>query len=99
MYKGEHEAFLFRVQEYVSEHPDVAPMVTDFIRRGIQQALQETQQRACDMETCLVWALNPRMNGAMAGIVEKLLKWKNKSAMRWDSELERLNKKLEPKSP
>lgn len=90
MYQGEHDKFLFMVQDYITEHPDAAPMVTDFIRRGIQQALQQTQERACDMEVALTFALNPKMKGATTSIIEKIMKWNGKSALAWDSELQRL---------
>lgn len=86
------EAFLFFVRQYVAEHPEVAAHVADQARIGLQEALSKAYERAADMEVALVAATAKRLNNANNVIVEKLEKWKGKTACRWDDFVAELKK-------
>ena len=37
-----HDDFLEYVKNYVSDHPDVAPFVTNYVAKGLKEALATT---------------------------------------------------------
>ena len=75
--------FLAFVREYVAEDPECAPMVTEFVRQGVSNALAEANLRAADMETALTVAMARRYKGADELIRDKLAAWEGKTSMNW----------------
>lgn len=77
------EQFLMLVREYVSVDPECAPMVTEFARQGVSNALAEASRRAADMEAALAVAMAKRYKGADELIRDKLAAWEGKTVMNW----------------
>lgn len=80
-------AFLSAIVAYVNEHPSVAPYVVEAARKGIERALNETLERAVDMEVALAMQLGKgKLNDLSRA---KLEKWRGKSSLEWKWALER----------
>ena len=92
--KQEHYAFLHSVKQYVSDNPDVAAYVSDFVAEGINESRNEALKRAADMETALAVALARRNKGHDSLIVSILNRWRNKSALCWDSTIQIIDGKV-----
>lgn len=88
-----HGAFLSGVQKYISDNPQVAPYVTEYIAHGIQDALKHSQEMAADMESALVGALCVKGKKGRELTLQKLQKWVGKSHMDakiWKNPIRRL---------
>lgn len=77
------EQFLMLVRDYISADPECAPMVTEFARQGVSNALAEANRRAADMEAALAVAMAKRYKGADELIRDKLAAWEGKTVMNW----------------
>lgn len=88
-----NDEFLEYVKNYVSDHPDVAPFVTNFVAQGLKEALDLTMDRATDMEAALIISLAQRYGSKEEFIISKIEKWKDRSSLNWDSILIRLQGK------
>lgn len=91
----EHEQFLHEVADYVKKNPEIAARVVEATQRGINQALEETRQRAVDMETALACAMNHRLKNWKYLVVNILGKWQNRTSLNWNHEIQQLEKELE----
>lgn len=90
-----HYDFLNYVKGYITKHPEVGAVVSDYVAAGITEALKESNQRALDMEVALVAATAVRYKNANALILDKLKKWQGKTAIRWDDLIKKLESKDE----
>jgi hypothetical protein len=98
-----HSHFLQQVESYVTEHPTVAPYVTQFVAQGIENSRQLLIEQAGDMESALAQSLFRRfrkgklknMTEEDVFVVEKIKKWKEKGRcfINWDWLLDVVNKK------
>ena len=79
----EHSRFLYSVQEYVKEHPEIAARVTEHATAGLAIALKSMQEKACDMETLAMVCIERKFKGRDELIKNKLLKWKDKLCFVW----------------
>lgn len=88
--------FLATIAEYVRKRPEIAPYITDFIRQGIEQALDESRNRAADMEIALIAALSKRnKKWADELLKDKITKWKDRGSINppaWDEIIKDLSK-------
>lgn len=91
----EHEQFLHEVADYVRKNPEIAARTVEATQRGINQALEETRQRAVDMETALACAMNARLKNWKYLVVNILGKWRHKTALSWEHDIKQLEKDLE----
>ena len=87
-----HDTFFRYVAEYIEMNPTVAPHVAHAVEHGLSEALKKSNQRAADMETALVFALEPKRKQHRFFIAEKLRKWEGKTALNWDKQLTKLEK-------
>lgn len=78
------EQFLMMVRAYIESDPEAAAHVADYVQAGLRVALDETRERAADMEVALAVLAAKRYKGANALVCDKLAKWNGKTAMRWD---------------
>lgn len=78
-----HQDFLKGVELYVKANPEVAAHIASHVERGISSALQETRERASDMEAALSVAIAKRYKKRDELILQKLEKWKDKSSLNW----------------
>ena len=90
--------FLLYVTDYVTAHPEVGAHVSDYVAKGIMRSRMEALERAADFESALGLLLYKSDKHANKFILEKLLKWKGKTALRWDDQIERLDRKLGPRN-
>jgi hypothetical protein len=89
------EEFQAAVQAVVAAHPDWAPGIGEAARRGLLERVQRDAQRATDMETIAMLALDrlvlrklrPRDRDLL---LEKLRPWQGSTAFKWDSVLAQL---------
>jgi hypothetical protein len=82
--------FLEHVKNYVSVNPDIAPYVTNFVADGLRDALNDTKERAADMEAALCVSLAKRYGSREEIIISKLEKWHSRSSLNWDSMINQL---------
>jgi len=88
-----HEPFLSGVRKYISENPEVAPYVTEYISYGVQDALKHSQEMARDFESALVGVLAMKGKSGKKLTLEKLQKWYGKSHMNgkiWEAPISKL---------
>lgn len=81
-------AFLSMVLAYIKDDPEVIGQMFDIVSRGIRENLEESRERAIDMETLLVIASSRKLAKGFGGnpaIKEMLLKWKDKTSFRFDT--------------
>lgn len=88
-----HDNFLEYVKNYVSNNPDVAPFVTNYVAYGLNSALNQIMERAADMEAALCISLAQRYGSKEEIIISRIEKWKDKSSLNWDSLLTKLRGK------
>jgi len=55
--------WLHLVEDYIKENPAVAPYVTEYASKGLEQHISELQQAKGNIETCVVQLLtdNPKL--------------------------------------
>lgn len=85
--KDKHQQFLNNVCKYITDYPEVAPYVTEFISIGIEEALYETRKRAGDMEAALAMEIWGKKKDKTL-IKEYVARWRGKSSLSWDWFLE-----------
>lgn len=84
MTEKNHSQFLEHVQKYCELYPEVAPYVTNYVAKGLTATLKRTNDRACDMEAALMFAVQKRAkNIGDVFISEKLNFWKDDLRMNW----------------
>jgi hypothetical protein len=83
-----HDVFYQYIQDYVKEHPECAARVSDYVSRGISLALDESMQRAADMEVIALVAMQKKNKNTDSIIKSKLETWRGKTNFNWDSILE-----------
>ena len=80
-----HDNFYQYIQDYVKEYPECAAHVSDYVAKGISLALDESRQRAADMEV-IALALMMKKNKSTERIIKSKLKtWRGKTSFNWDS--------------
>jgi len=89
----DHTQFLSYVSNYVRQNPEIAAKVTDFVQHGLNQALNETRERAIDMEVALVAVTAKRFKGADGLLLSKLKKWEGRTSVNWESLIAELETK------
>jgi hypothetical protein len=87
--KDEDRAFLNKIATYVKERPDLAPYVTEFASKGLQEHIKELREQCSDIEAALSVTLMHRKKVPDEFVKERLGKWKDKAFFRWDWYLER----------
>lgn len=85
---SERDEFLYTVREYVKRDPEVAGYIGMAVAEGLRHTLEETRERAADMEIVASVLLERKFKGRDNLIKSKLEKWRNKCAVRWDWYLE-----------
>lgn len=80
----ERAAFLEGVRRYIEKDPEAAAHVADYVQAGLRAKLQQTLERAADMEVALSALATKRYKGADALVRSKLQKWEGKTSLRWD---------------
>lgn len=98
-----HSQFLQQVESYVTEHPTVAPYVTQFVAQGIENSRQLLIEQAGDMESALAQSLFRRFHkGKLKNmteedgfVIEKINKWheKGRCFLKWNWLLDVVNKR------
>ena len=86
--------FLRYIADYVTAYPEVGAHVSDYVAKGIMRSRMDAMERAADFESSLAVVLSRNDRFACEFIFEKLLKWKGKAALKWDDQIERLDRKL-----
>lgn len=89
----EQRRFLEQVKNYISTNPEIAPYVTTFVAEGLSDALNDTKERAADMEAALCIALAKRYGSREEVIISKLEKWRHRSCLNWDSVILQMQEK------
>lgn len=80
----ERAQFFDYVRQYIEKDPDAAAHVAGYAQAGLRAKLQQTMERAADMEVALSVLATKRYKGADALVKQKLEKWEGKTALRWD---------------
>jgi hypothetical protein len=91
--RQDHYAFLTSVKLYVADNPEVAAYVSEFVAEGIDESRKEVMRRAADMETALAVAIANRYKDRDSLILTILNRWRNRSALCWDSTIEMITAK------
>lgn len=79
-----HTPFFAWIEKYIAENPEAAAHVADHVQAGLTLALEESRSRAADMEIALAVTLAGRHGASIRPIaLDKLRKWRNKSALEW----------------
>ena len=91
--KQEHQEFLRYVQKYVTDNPEVAAYISNFVAEGINESRKEVLKRAADMETALAVAIANRYKDRDSLIVSILNRWRDKTALCWDSTIQMIEGK------
>jgi hypothetical protein len=86
------DEFLALVKNHVSEHPEDAAYVSDYVSAGLGIALRKSNERAADMEVALAVTLTKRYPGRVKLVLHKLKQWNGHSALRWDDTIKELEK-------
>jgi hypothetical protein len=77
--------FLENIKLYVQSDPEIAPYISDFVAKGLKEALDEANQRAADMEiVASVMMYKKKWKGQDELVMSKINKWKNKASLNWD---------------
>ncbi len=76
--------FFEYVRRYIEKDPEAAAHVADYVQAGLRAKLQQTMERAADMEVALSVLATKRYKGADALVRSKLQKWEGKTSLRWD---------------
>lgn len=84
------EQFLQFIEAYVAIDPEAAAYVQSKVASGLQQSRQEILHRCADMETALAVALARKYKGHDDLILSVLKKHQNKSSLRWDDIIARI---------
>lgn len=79
----QHSKFLYSVQEYVKENPEIAARVTESVSAGLSEALKLMKEKACDMETLAIICIERKFKGRDELVKSKLMKWKDKLCFVW----------------
>lgn len=87
MNRGE---FLELVQVYIKSDPEAAAYISDQVAAGLAASRKEALERAADMEVALSVMIAHRYKGRESLVLQKLQKWKDKSALNWDGTIEDL---------
>jgi len=91
---NEHSEFYLYVRSYIEKHPECGAYVSSYVAEGIERARQSDMQRACDMESALLVALNRHKETDFI-ILDKLQKWEGRTAINFASTIEELKKASE----
>lgn len=78
------EQFLEFVRSYVKSDPAAAAFIQTSVASGINDSRMEAMDRAADMEAALAVMIAKRYKGRETLVLDKLVKWNGKSALRWD---------------
>jgi hypothetical protein len=78
------EEFLYSVQKYIESDPEAAAHVANFVQAGLKKSLDESRERAADMEAALSVLAHKRYKGKDEIIKQKLSKWRGKTSLCWD---------------
>lgn len=79
----DREQFLKAIAEFIKHDPEASAYVASFVQAGLHAALSDVTARAADMESCLMLTINKKYMSSE--VEQKLLKWKGKTALNWDS--------------
>jgi len=77
--------FLENIKSYVKNDPEIVPYITDFVAKGLKEALDEVNQRAADMEiVASIMMYKKKWKGQDELVMDKINKWKSKASLNWD---------------
>ena len=78
---------------YIKKDPEFAPHIVDACSLGVGLALREEREKSADLECALcALATNKKSEWAHDVLRQKLEKWKDRLALRWDWFLDRMKK-------
>jgi hypothetical protein len=84
--------FLDRVKKH-SKDPEMFYEILRAATDGIYDLAIENQKKAADMETVAAMVLNTKLFAGQESYIAQLLdRWKNKAALNWDDQIDRLKK-------
>jgi len=89
-----HCEFLRYVQQYITEKPEAAAYVSEYVAKGIYASRQSALERAADMEAALSVMIAKRYQGREEFVLSKLRKWNGASSLRWDDIISMLGGKV-----
>ena len=77
-----------------SQEPEMMRKIIDVAISGLQDSARQTTERAADMEVIASMAMNTRLfKGNENFLAQKLERWSNKTALRWDDHIKKLKEK------
>jgi hypothetical protein len=82
--KQEDLQFLNTVADYVKKNPEIAPYVTEFASKGLQEYVKQLREQCSDIEAALSMTLMHRKKVPDEFVKERLAKWKDKVFFRWN---------------
>lgn len=74
--------FIESVKSFVRCYPHLAPYVVQASSSGVEEALKDAKERACDMESALVSQLSSNSKAKKA--LPYLQKWFGKTSLDWE---------------
>lgn len=77
------EDFMVLIRNYIKQDPEAAAYVSDNVQQGLREALQESRERATDMEIVAATLAERRYKGSDGLVLSKLKKWEGKSSLEW----------------
>ncbi len=93
MSKLHRDDFLHLVSSYIKQDPEAAAHVADYVQAGLREALQESRERAADMEVIVATLVERKYKGADELVLSKLKKWQGKTSCEWGWLVDRLEGK------
>jgi len=77
--------FLQSIESFVQIDPEIAPYISDYVAKGLKKALDESNERAADMEiVASIMMYKKKWKGQDELVMDKINKWKYKSSLNWD---------------
>ena len=81
------------VETYIAEDPEASAELHAAVQSGIRSALEESKERAADMENALAVVISGKvMKDWKEYTKEQLRKWDKRTVLRWDWFLEKEDK-------
>lgn len=80
----DQQTFLAFVAQKITNDPELAAYLPDYVALGLRNAVRQANERAADMEVALVAMSDRRLKNGKELMKQKLAKWRGKTAMNWD---------------
>lgn len=89
---NDHSVFLACVEQYVTENPTVAALITQFVARGIEKSREMLLEQSSDTEAALGLYMHDRFGKGRVKklteidsfVIEKIKKWNHKRFLNWN---------------